>query len=99
MIARMLDQVSDDLEQAYYYYDARSPGLGNQLIFRYRRGVDSILQFPSRWQQVPPRHRRYRIKQFPYGIVYRQLDEKDVLVVAFWHLSRDPRGWHSRDRY
>jgi plasmid stabilization system protein ParE len=35
------------------------------------------------------------VKRFPYGLFYRLLDQQ-VVVVACFHTSRNPRVWRDR---
>jgi plasmid stabilization system protein ParE len=39
--------------------------------------------------------RQTTVKRFPYLVVYRILD-KEIIVVAIVHTSRDPAVWQSR---
>jgi toxin ParE2 len=39
-----------------------------------------------------PRVMRYRLRRFPYGLVYR-LAESEIVVLAVMHLHRKPDYW------
>ena len=97
MIATILDDAEEDLEQAFEYYESERPGLGAEMLHEFRRGVDRILEFPSGWQRLDETYRRYRLHRFPYGIVYR-IDTlaNQVVIVAIMHLSRKPGWWKGR---
>jgi plasmid stabilization system protein ParE len=97
MIVVVLTEAETDLEQAFDYYQARSEGLGLDLLDEFRRGVELIRQFPRGWQLLDRRHRRYRLHRFPYGIVYR-VGRTEIQVLAFMHLARHPRFWRHRAR-
>jgi len=99
MIAQILDEAEDDLENAFKYYESHRSGLGGDLVEEFRQGLRRILEFPRAWQRLDRTYRRYRLHRFPYGIVYR-IDAKDsrIMIVAFMHLSRKPGFWRSRTR-
>jgi plasmid stabilization system protein ParE len=99
MTAAILDEAEDDLEQAFDYYEAERKGLGGGMVIEFRRGLERILEFPEAWQRLDEIYRRYRLKRFPYGMVYR-IDRaaNQIIIVAIPHLSREPGWWRGRDR-
>ena len=97
MTVRQLREASDDLEQAFDYYESRQHGLGDDLLTEYRRGIDLMLRHPNAWQPLDDTFRQYRIHRFPYGIVYHVSEATDeIVIVAFSHLSRAPGWWRER---
>jgi plasmid stabilization system protein ParE len=84
-----------DIQDAFEYYEAQSPGLGSEFV----RAVDSCLAgigrnpkaYPAIYKQV----RRALIRRFPYGVVY--VVERDfIAVIACFHGKRNPRAWQKR---
>jgi mRNA-degrading endonuclease RelE of RelBE toxin-antitoxin system len=68
-----------------------------EFLEEFRRGVDQILKNPGRWQQLDYAFRRYRLHRFPYGLVYKVISERDVVLIeAVMHLSRRPGFWDRR---
>lgn len=97
MNVSMLAQAEAELEEAFDYYQLQRPGLGLELLDEFRRGVDRIVEFPNAWQALDDLYRRYRLRRFPYGIVYRiGSTDSDLMVVAFAHLRRRPGSWRGR---
>ena len=95
----IFEEAEGDLESAFDYYEERQWGLGQGLLDEFRRGVDRILQFPNGWQALDMIYRRYRLRRFPYGIVYRLDSASDqIVIVAMMHLSQEPDQWRKRDR-
>jgi plasmid stabilization system protein ParE len=80
------------LADAVAYYDGLSAGLGAEFAAEIRDSLGRITEYPEAWQLLGPRVRRYRLKRFPYGLVYRLL-ESEVIVVAVMHLHREPDYW------
>jgi plasmid stabilization system protein ParE len=84
-----------EVADAIKHYEAEKRGLGRKFAGQVREAIRQVLRFPNAWQRVEVGCRRYRLRKFPYGLVYRVLGE-DVLFVAVMHLSRDPGYWVSR---
>ena len=98
MRATILAEGERDLERAFDYYEGRCRGLGHEMVEEFRRGVDRILEFPTAWQRLDDVYRRYRLRRFPYGIVYRVDTIADqVVIVCLMHLSQRPDWWRGRE--
>ena len=55
-----------------------------------------VIDNPRRFPVVHRGTRRLLLKSFPYSIYYR-VQSETVVVLAFFHGSRDPRLWQARD--
>lgn len=85
----------NELVEAASYYDARKPGLGREFDEAVHAALLEIADHPTRWPRLLENVRRYRLKRFPYGIVYRvRADAIDV--VAVMHLHRRTGYWMDR---
>ena len=84
-----------DAMEATLYYDQQEPGLGR----RFERALESaeraIVEAPERWPRHMAQTRRYRLKRFPYGVVYR-VQRDTIGIFAVMHLHRKPGYWVSR---
>lgn len=92
---RVLAEAEQDLDDAVAFYNARRPGLGIEFAAAVAEGIERIAENPRLWHPLGPRTRRYRLKRFPYGLVYHLLGD-DSLLLAVAHHSRAPAFWHSR---
>jgi toxin ParE1/3/4 len=86
---------AEHLEQVAYY-ELQRVGLGA----RYLAEVEGALQFvsgaPHRFPiERAPNIRRFRIKRFPYTLIFREADGI-VQVLAVAHHRRRPGYWVSR---
>lgn len=98
MTIMMLAAAEEDLERAYRHYERLRPGLGNEMVEEFRRGVERIILHPNAWQPLDTTYRRYRLHRFPYGIVYRaDAAAGTAMIVAIMHLSQKPDWWKSRE--
>ena len=88
-------EAEEELLGAIDWYEARSAGLGNELL----RSVDAMLHRILRNPQIYPiiyrGARMAPIRRFPYLVIYRiQVDE--ISIVAIFHAKRNPRIWKGR---
>ena len=84
-----------ELAEAIAYYNGEKEGLGARFLLEVRRALGQIRAMPNAWAKVSPRARRYRLRRFPYGIVYRPGKDSTV-ILAIMHLSRRPGYWKDR---
>jgi toxin ParE1/3/4 len=84
-----------DIADAVDWYEERAPGLGDRLLGELSELVGRIegnpLQFPLAHRQA----RRALMRRFPYAVFFR-LTDAEVLVIACFHTSRDPKRWQER---
>lgn len=84
-----------EADEAAGYYEARKPGLGLDFRKAIEVAVRRIEQTPERWPPLTPRTRRFRLRRFPYAVVYAILPDR-ISVVAVAHDKRRPGYWKDR---
>lgn len=84
-----------DLDEAFLWYEAQRPGLGNEFLIAVEQVFHAVLENPCRYRVVYRDTRRAHVRRFPYGVFYRPVGD-DVVVVACFHGRRDPRRWVGR---
>ena len=90
-----LPEVSEDLREAYIWYEEKEPGFGLEFIDEVYRMFQYIQENPLMFAIVVDDIRRARIGRFPYGIFY--VDEQDCIAVhSVLHLKRNPESWTDR---
>ncbi|MBM4063318.1 MAG: type II toxin-antitoxin system RelE/ParE family toxin [Planctomycetes bacterium] len=87
--------VLQDLEEAYRWYEAQRPGLGGDYLAAVDEVLASVAEAPLRYRVLTLDTRQALVRRFPYRVLYRILGA-EVVVVACFHASRDPRGWRQR---
>ena len=95
MDIRFLDIAQRELDEAVEYYNAESPGLGDQFLLEVLSALERIRQYPSAWHPFTQNTRRCQTRRFPYGVVY-QILQSEILIVAVAHLHREPGYWQNR---
>jgi mRNA-degrading endonuclease RelE of RelBE toxin-antitoxin system len=86
----------EEMKAAAVYYEERVTGLGSDFLDEIEHGVNRIRQFPLLSSVYEDEYRRYLLKRFPYGMIYRIETEK-IFIIAVAHLHRKPRYWKGRE--
>lgn len=95
MRVRFLPAAEEELDEAVAHYNGLAPGLGGELAIEVRQGLKRMAEFPDAWHKLGRRVRRYRLKRFPFGIVYASLPS-EIAVIAIMNLRRKPGYWKKR---
>lgn len=84
-----------DVRAAFEWYEAQAQGLGHEFL----RAVDACYAIIGRWPEAFPvvykGVRRALLRRFPY-VVYYNLTEDTVAIVACVHGKQHPRRWRRR---
>ena len=85
------------MAEAARYYEERSPGLGELFLLRTRVAVRELTEHPKAYVPLRGEIRRKLLRQFPYGVLFRD-DESEIVIIAIAHLRRRPGYWTRRTR-
>ena len=100
MKLQLLAKAEADSKTAAEWYNKEREGLGDEFLDEVGRAMRIIERDPFRFARIKrPRTTReirsYRLKRFPYSIVYERIDT-EFYVVAIAHAKRRPSYWLSR---
>ena len=84
-----------EMHTAAAYDEERERGLAGQFPDEVEEGLQRIQQFPRLWPIFEGDYRRYLLKRFPFGLMYR-IDPEQICLIAVAHLHRRPGHWRSR---
>jgi toxin ParE1/3/4 len=73
----------------------RSPKAAARFVLALDEAIDKIREAPERWPSYVSGTRRYRLRRFPYLIVYR-LRSEWIEIIACQHARRRPGYWKGR---
>jgi toxin ParE1/3/4 len=91
----------DEFDDAAEYYDQQREGLSEDLLIELKKTLEAVetrpLSFP-RLMDVPDglRIRRALLHRFPFAVVFLELPDGRLRVIAFAHARRRPGYWLSR---
>jgi toxin ParE2 len=92
---RLLAPAAAELDEAVAWYAAQAPALDRRFIDEMSMARKRIVERPHAWHPLGEGVRRYRLGQFPYGLIY-VVEADEVVVLAVAHLHRKPDYWRRR---
>ena len=95
MTSRFTLPAVNELEEVFDYLNLQQRGLGSEFLDEAERAVAEIGASPHRWPELEPGVRRYRLRRFEYGLVYR-IRSDHIEIIAIMHLARRPGYWRDR---
>jgi plasmid stabilization system protein ParE len=84
-----------EAQAAYGWYRERNETAAEAFLAELDRAVELISEGPMQWPTHLHGTRRFLLRRFPFGVVYRQIGET-VQIVAFAHARRKPGYWKGR---
>ena len=84
-----------EMIEAAVYYEEQQPELGRRFLASVQDAINRILFNPHLYPVVDRDVRRCLTKTFPFGVLFRELPNK-VVIMAVMHLHRDPDYWKNR---
>lgn len=84
-----------DLAEAWSWYEAQQPGLGDRFMNAIRAALDMVAQWPNSGTPATDDpdgeivERRTTTSGFPYALRYRTIDEM-IVVMVIYHQRRHP---------
>ncbi len=95
MTFRFLPQAEAELLKGISYYSAIRSELGTRFEQAVSEAVRNAVAHPERGAPRSKSTRRWLVKGFPFGIVFRA-GEAGVLIVAVAHQRKKPEYWADR---
>lgn len=84
-----------ELSQSFDWYHERSPQAAADFLVEMDHAVAQVSKHPGRWPVYLHGTRYYKLRRFPYVLVYLQHADK-TYGIAVAHLSRKPGYWKTR---
>ena len=98
---RIEPEASAELGEAAVWYEKRRAGLGGEFLDAVDGTLEFISLFPGAGTSLPDLPpelavRRVPVRRFPFHVVYLELTDDVIRILAFAHDRRSPGYWHSR---
>ncbi len=65
------------------------------LMAEIRRVTGLLVEFPDLGERIDERHRRFPLRRFPYGVIFR-VDGDTLRIIALAHRRQEPGYWQER---
>jgi toxin ParE1/3/4 len=89
------DEAEVDLENSYQYYAEESQNLAESFFKQISSGLEVVKKNPGSFPFAYKDVRKFVVKKFPF-VIYYQLNESVIRVIAIFHTSRNPEIWNER---
>lgn len=93
--AEVLEEAAEEAEQAALWYAERSRSASVGFWEELDKAFEAIAASPQAWPPHSHGTRRYVLRRYPFGVIYR-LEPGRVVIVAIAHTSREPGYWSRR---
>ncbi|HJU60896.1 MAG TPA: type II toxin-antitoxin system RelE/ParE family toxin [Candidatus Binatia bacterium] len=93
--ARLHPNAIAEARAAYRWYSERNPSAAIAFMTELDHAIDEIEKSPERWPVHLHGTRKFLLRRFPYGVIYR-ITERDLQVIAVAHGRRRPGYWRTR---
>ena len=89
------DEAEIDFDKSYEYYFEDSPKVANAFFKKINVSFEDIKQNPFAFPVAYKNVRKYVVKKFPF-VIYYQIVNSSIKVIAIFHTSRNPQIWNER---
>jgi len=94
-VVKFHPDAESEMINAAAYYETQQSDLGRRFLATVQDSINRILFNPRPYPVVELNVRRCLTKTFPFGVLFREMPGK-IVIVAVMHLHRDPGFWKSR---
>lgn len=84
-----------EMIEAAAYYEMQQSQLGRRFLASVQDAINRIVLNPRLYATVDLDVRRCLTKTFPFGVLFRELPYK-IVIMAVMHLHREPDYWKNR---
>ena len=89
------DEAEVDFNKSYKFYYEDSPKVAETYFKQINIAFENVKQNPESFPVVRKNVRKYVVKKFPF-VIYYQIVDTVIQVIAIFHTSRNPEIWNER---
>lgn len=89
------DEAEIDFDNSYYFYFEESPKVADEFFRRINLSLKNVMLNPFSFPIAYQNFRKFVVKKFPF-VIYYQIIDSTIRVVALFHSSRNPEIWRER---
>ena len=86
----------NDIEEAIAWYEIKQTGLGSEFAETVLDYLEYLTRNAHSHPAIREEYRELVLKRFPYVIVYRIINEKEVIILGIIHTSKHPSNRRRR---
>jgi toxin ParE1/3/4 len=92
---KISDDAENDLDNSYQYYAEESTKVAESFFKQINSSLEIIKKNPESFPIAFRDVKKFVVKRFPF-VIYYQLNESLIRVIAIFHTSRNPEIWNNR---
>jgi plasmid stabilization system protein ParE len=89
------NEAEDDFDESYEYYSFKSTKIADNFFNIINASFSDISNNPFQYQNIFKDVRKYVVRKFPF-IIYYQINNISIRIIAIFHTSRNPLIWKER---
>jgi toxin ParE1/3/4 len=89
------EEAENDFENSYEYYYDDSPKLADTFFRLINTSLETIKKTPLSFPEIHKSLRKFCVEKFPF-VIYYQVVDYTIKVIAIFHTSRNPKIWTER---
>jgi plasmid stabilization system protein ParE len=89
------EEAENDFDNSYEYYYDDSPNVADAFFQIINDSLEIIKKSPLSFQRIHKSLRNFTVKKFPF-VIYYQVVDYTIQVIAIFHTSRNPKIWTER---
>jgi toxin ParE1/3/4 len=89
------DEAENDFDNSFDYYYNESSQIANAFFQRINTSLEIIRKSPLSFQVIHKDLRKFSVNQFPF-VIYFQVVDFTIRILAIFHTSRNPKIWKER---
>lgn len=89
------EDAEGDFDNSYAWYYNENPKLAHTFFHGINSSLEIIKRNPFSFPEVFENLRKYTVKKFPF-VIYYQVKDYTIKVIAIFHTSRNPKIWSER---
>lgn len=89
------DEAEIDFDKSFHFYFVESSKVAESFLKQINKSLSEIKQRPFSFPLIFNNIRKYTVKKFPF-LIYYQITNKTIRIIALFHSSRNPQIWNDR---
>jgi plasmid stabilization system protein ParE len=85
-----------EFRQARSWYARRSVRTAFRFIDAVNSAVEQLAASPQTWPLYDEQHQWFKLRKFPYLLIFRTVANRSVVIMAVAHSARRPGYWRRR---
>ncbi len=92
---KLTQAAEQDICEIIDWYRQKSPSMVLEFFQALEKHYQRLKANPEMFQRVNKKQRRLFFSRFPYSMYYEIQKNEEIIILAVYHVSRDPKKWNN----